>query len=264
MRGCSCRGTAGFVHVSCLAEQAKIWMDEAEENDLDGKALDERWNRWHTCSLCKQHYHGVVRCALGWACWKTYLGRSDVRRLDAMTQLGNGLDDVNKHEERISIIETQLSTVIRLWPKNEHNVLGLKHNLAGCYLQTGRLEEAARLFRLIYARRKVLAGGIDSDSLIAAHQLAATWIELGRYDQVKSLVLPLLPYGRKFRLSYDKALYRTAGASRGEVFEAVASFEEQVGTCRRVLGPSHPDTLDILRELGRARMTLEDYRKFKS
>ena len=89
-------------------------------------------------------------------------------------------------------------------------------------------------------------------------------IELGRYDQVKSLVLPLLPYGRKFRLSYGKALYRTAGASRGEVFEAVASFEEQVGTCRRVLGPSHPDTLDILRELGRARMTLEDYRKFKS
>ena len=28
MRGCSCRGTAGFAHVSCLAEQAKILVAE--------------------------------------------------------------------------------------------------------------------------------------------------------------------------------------------------------------------------------------------
>ena len=35
VRGCSCRGTAGFAHVSCLAEQAKILFAEAEENNLD-------------------------------------------------------------------------------------------------------------------------------------------------------------------------------------------------------------------------------------
>ena len=35
MRMCACRGTAGFAHVSCLAEQAKILVDEAEENNLD-------------------------------------------------------------------------------------------------------------------------------------------------------------------------------------------------------------------------------------
>ena len=28
IRMCACRGTAGFAHVSCLAEQAKILMDE--------------------------------------------------------------------------------------------------------------------------------------------------------------------------------------------------------------------------------------------
>ena len=31
MRGCSCRGTAGVAHVSCLAEQAKILYNEAAE-----------------------------------------------------------------------------------------------------------------------------------------------------------------------------------------------------------------------------------------
>ena len=88
VRGCSCRGTAGFAHVSCLAEQAKILIAEAEENNLDDKVKNERWQRWHTCSLCEQMYHGVVRCALGWACWKTYVGRpeGDQARCLAMTR----------------------------------------------------------------------------------------------------------------------------------------------------------------------------------
>ena len=36
VRMCACRGTAGFAHVSCLAEQAKILCAEAEENNLIG------------------------------------------------------------------------------------------------------------------------------------------------------------------------------------------------------------------------------------
>ena len=43
VRGCACRGTAGFAHVSCLAEQAKILFAEAEENNLGIKVLNERW-----------------------------------------------------------------------------------------------------------------------------------------------------------------------------------------------------------------------------
>ena len=31
VRMCACRGTAGFAHVSCLAEQAKILVAEAED-----------------------------------------------------------------------------------------------------------------------------------------------------------------------------------------------------------------------------------------
>ena len=98
-----------------------------------------------------------------------------------------------------------------------------------------------------------------------------TLIGLGRYDQVKSLVLPLLRQfkassknHRKFKIAYATALYRTVGASRAEVFEAVATLEDVLRTQRRVLGPSHPDTLETSAELDRASMTLEDYRKFKS
>ena len=140
----------------------------------------------------------------------------------------------------------------------------MKHNLARCYLQTGRLEEAARIFRLIYARRKVLAGATAISTIAAATQLARTLIELGRYDQVKSLVPPLMRYGPGCRLTYAMAHYRPAEASRGDIFEAVAICEKLWSYQRRVLGPSHPDALEVLVELDRACMTLEDYRKFKS
>ena len=109
VRGCACRGTAGFAHVSCLAEQAKILVAEAEENNKDSQ-----WHRWQKCSLCEQNYHGVVHCALGWACWKTYLGRADDEtRINAMRQLGNGLSNGKHDEEALSGRETELAMVRR-------------------------------------------------------------------------------------------------------------------------------------------------------
>ena len=116
VRGCSCRGTAGFAHVSCLAEQAKILCDEAEENNLDMKVFNERWRRWHTCGLCEQEYHGVVCCALGWACWKTYVGRPETDPASARSDdvLGNGLSAVGRHEDALSVREAELSMKQRL------------------------------------------------------------------------------------------------------------------------------------------------------
>ena len=53
VRGCACgdrdgvaSGRTGIAHVSCLAEQAKILVDEAEENHLGAKV----WAEKNTCS----------------------------------------------------------------------------------------------------------------------------------------------------------------------------------------------------------------------
>ena len=77
VRMCACRGTSGFAHLSCLVRQAQILVAEAEENNLDGKVKSQRWARWYSCGLCEQRYHSAVWCAMGWACWKTYLGRPE-------------------------------------------------------------------------------------------------------------------------------------------------------------------------------------------
>jgi hypothetical protein len=41
-----------------------LW-EEAMENNLGEPVRRERWDRWYTCGLCEQRYHGVVACALG-------------------------------------------------------------------------------------------------------------------------------------------------------------------------------------------------------
>ena len=121
MRGCACRGAAGVAHVSCLARQALV-------------AAERTFIRWHTCGLCEQQYHGVVRCALGWACWKTYVGRpeTDWHRTAAISEVGNGLLETGLYEDALSVKETELATLLRIGT-SAHNILDVQGNLAVTY-----------------------------------------------------------------------------------------------------------------------------------
>ena len=99
----------------------RFCLRRRKENNLDDKVLNERWMRWYTCGLCEQRYHGVVWCALGWACWKTYLGRpeTDWNRRLAMQQLGNGLCVAGHYEDALSVKEAELAMLRRLGADEE-------------------------------------------------------------------------------------------------------------------------------------------------
>ena len=76
-----------------LRSRRRFYLRSAEAaNGIWTGRKEMRWGRWHTCSLCEQDYHGVVRHA-SWAHGRTTLGRPEVTRARtyAMTQLGNGL-----------------------------------------------------------------------------------------------------------------------------------------------------------------------------
>ena len=195
MRGCSCRGTAGFAHVSCLAEQAKILFAEAEENNLDNEACEARWRRWHTCSMCEQQYHGVVACALGWACWKTYLGRPEAatpRRL-AMCVLGIGLSQANHHGDALTVREAELALTRRLGA-SENNILACQGKLANTYDLLGRHEEALRMERDVHAGWLRLYGEEDARTLSAGYNYAVTLIEEERFEEAKLLLRRAMPW----------------------------------------------------------------------
>ena len=112
---CSCRGTAGFAHVSCLAEQAKILVAEAEENNLDRKALaGEVWHRSTVCASKTTTASCGARSG-GRAGRRTWGGRRrTIFGCMAMGQLGNGLSEASHHEDALSVREAELSMVRRI------------------------------------------------------------------------------------------------------------------------------------------------------
>jgi tetratricopeptide (TPR) repeat protein len=268
VRGCSCRGTAGFAHVSCLAEQAKILSYEAEENNLGDKVLTERWARWYKCSLCEQEYHGVVVCALGWACWKTYVGRpetDDARQL-AMTALGNGLSGAHHYEDALSVQEAELAMLQRVG-KPEAYMLSTMGNLAGSYATLGRFEECSRLQRDVYSGRVKLYGEEHGKTLLAANNYAISLKNLDRFEEAKELLRKVMPVARRTlgesrditlltRSIYANALYEDATATLDDLREAVTTLEDVERIARRVMGGGHPFLGTTKRELQDARAAL--------
>mmetsp|Transcript_12046 Transcript_12046/g.33360 ORF Transcript_12046/g.33360 Transcript_12046/m.33360 type:complete len:382 (+) Transcript_12046:57-1202(+) len=268
VRMCACRGTAGFAHVSCLAEQAKILLAEALENNLGDKTLDERWCRWHSCSLCEQNYHGVVTCALGWACWKTYLGRpeDDWARGAAMTRLGNGLHDAEHHEDALAVREAEFSITRRVGASGI-DILVSQTNLANSYHALGRMEQALQLERGVYYDSLRLLGEEDGDTIRSANNYASSLVDLQRFEEAKSLLRKTIPVARrvlgddniltlKMRWYYAGALYTDPGATLDDLREAVTTLEDTERTARRVLGGAHPTTSEIEMSLRHARAAL--------
>ena len=257
VRMCACRGTAGFAHVSCLAEQAKILMDEAEENNLGDRAFEKRWERWHKCGQCEQNYHGIVACALGWACWKTYVGRpeTDQIRVSATRLLGNVLFDAGDHEDALLARQAELSLMKRVGAPGDH-MLAVQTRVGYSYNALGRNEEALPLQRDVYSGRLKLHGENHQETIWSAGYLANGLYRTRRFDEGKALLRKVIPVARRvlgkgnidvFRLrwSYGCFLYRAPDATLDDIREAVATLEETYGTVRRVFGAGHSYTREM-------------------
>jgi hypothetical protein len=275
VRGCACgdrpgvaSGTTGIAHVSCLVEQAKILVAEAEENNLGNKAWNARWKRWYKCSLCEQSYHSVVRCALGWGSWKTYLGRpeADEARRFAITELGNGLSAANHHEDELMVVEAELAMERRLGA-SEDNILVMQSNIACTYRALGRFEEALRMRRDVYSGFMKLYGEEQRETLLAANNYASSLVDLQHFEEVKALLRKSIPVARRvlgdsdedtlrMRWNYARTLYEDNGSTLDDLREAVTTLDEIERTARRVLGGAHPHAVEIETLLQDARAAL--------
>ncbi|CAH0373064.1 unnamed protein product [Pelagomonas calceolata] len=259
VRGCSCRGGNGFVHVSCLVRAAQVAVE---------RGGGPGWRRWDTCGLCEQEYYGDVLCALGWACWKTYVGRpetDEIREL-AMMQLGNGLHATGNDEDARSVREAELSMIRRLGAP-EDDLLVAQTNLACTYQELGRLEEALNAFRDVYSRRLELNGEEHVETLRAANNYANSLNKLQHFEEAKLLLCKTMPVVRrvlgesneltlKMRWLSAEALYRDPSATLDDLREAVTTLEEIERTARRVLGGAHPLTAATEARLQLARAVL--------
>jgi hypothetical protein len=241
---------------------------EAEENNLGAKVLNERWLQWSYCSLCEQRYHGVVWCALGWACWKTYVGRpeADEIRASAMNVVGRGLFEAGHYPDALSVQEAEVSTMRRVGA-SEGNVLAVQGNLSNTYMKLGRREDALLLKRDVYFGTVKLLGEEHSETLIEAGNYAVSLIDLERFEEAKSLLRKLMPVTRRVvgesheitlrnGTIYAAALNNDPSATLDDLREAVTTLEDAGRIARRVFGSAHPLTTTLEAELRKARAAL--------
>ena len=271
VRGCACRGAAGVAHVSCLAKQAKILCDEAEEHDWDDERYDESWNKWNKCGMCKQHYHGMAINALGWACWKSYVGlpEADDKRCAALRALSHciAVDD-RDGASAICIHQANIDSVRRFMPDEEGLLLHAQTNLALAYKSVGRNSEALALQREVYAQSKEL-GDEDDVFFSTVTDLALSLMEADLWGEAKTLLREHLTAASDSlgadhletlyaRLYYAESLLYDDGdgettyeQDRADYLESERIAVDALRRAERIYGSGHPVTVeaqDILKE----------------
>ncbi|CAH0366620.1 unnamed protein product [Pelagomonas calceolata] len=249
VRMCACRGTAGFAHVSCLAEQAKILVAEAVENNLDDKVYQARWDRWSTCSLCEQEYRGVVAHALGWACWKTYC--DNVFGRVALNRLATSMMKDERWEEGLLVHQSQLAKLRTEFPVNQEGVIDVLNNLKECYEKLGRTDAAIATSREIYCEKGQFYGNSHRSTLLAAGKLAADLVHHRHLHEAKELLsnlYDLQKVGDDVDEFHLKELYAMTlhdfhfygyDDYREDLRKALEILEELVETSIRVHGEDH-------------------------
>ena len=237
--------------MSCLAEQAKILVAEAEENNLPPHG---KWARWSSCNLCKQDYHGVVLCALGWACWKTYASQPvDYDSifscaLQAMKTLGDGLG--KRPAEALSAYQALLQ--IGRLPLT-HKLI-IQGNIVAMYERLGRTDESLAKMREVYVSSRLLKP--SARTILTARNMAVKLLHLGDARSVAearsiiretfSLAQNLLGNDHQHTFMCGDLLcaciVADERASRDEQVEAVVMTEDLLTRSRRIFGDPHPIT----------------------
>ena len=95
--------------MSCLVRQAEVSVKEKDE-----EGTGEGRSKWYKCFDCGQSFHGAVQLALGWAVWKTYLGRPerDDARCHSIRLLGEALRQNERPEEALPVLEANLAKTL--------------------------------------------------------------------------------------------------------------------------------------------------------
>ena len=124
-----------------------------------------------------------------------------------------------------------------------------------------------RIRRDVYSGTLKLWGEEHRDTLLEAYFYASLVRELKRFKEARKLLQKSMLIARRvlgendhlkisMRLVYARALHQDPGATLDDLREAVTTLEETLRTARRVLGGSHPTTVQLELSLRDARAAL--------
>ncbi len=257
VRGCACRGDAGYAHVACLIRaEAELGR---ESRDGPGQ-----------CPTCRQFYHGAVRLAVAWGEWRRVAKRQGKRFFDALRELGMALHESDQDEDALVLIRCRLKIIKSWWPQlggselSESQVAfaGEQTNLANILGSLGKRDEACGIQRESFGILKRHIGREAPQTITVALNLASSLKVTGHFQEARKLLEEMLPLSRKVHGSLDENTIKMS-VLLGDVLQAceirpdgnmqlsldtaraVAKlYDEAYASSRRLFGDDHPETRD--------------------
>ena len=245
LRGCACRGTAGWAHVDCLA---KFAFSRASNSD--------KLDAWRQCVTCRQHFVGhlllgMARAHGAMANDKTQLPTAEQCTRDMF--LAQGLFNSEKKADLIEAIRLGEMTLClekrrripfghvslgrgasNMLPGDLHpNCISHIQNLANFYQKITYHHDIASVERTRYHARQLSL----MEEAVASHRT---------FEQL----LPAVVKGLGMNLGHTMESLAFAYDSAGRSHEARSSFEKGLEINRRTLGDDAVATLTCASNLG--------------
>ena len=257
VRGCACRGTSGFVHLSCLVRGAETAVQEAFDFNRDEEQKCEQFGRWRRCQFCSMDYQGPVLGALGWAAWRAYstLPEGDLRWFHSLALLAKGLaSGLGDHAAALPVLEVELQANLN-HSRDMFYILNTQSAMAACYSSLGRRDEALRLRQVTYADYCTLYGISHESSINMALNVADSMIKANMCAEARSFLCDVLrrvdspEETLAIRLHWIIALtlFLSDDPTPIDLQDARSIHDDLLNKAHLRFGPNHPLSFDILK-----------------
>jgi tetratricopeptide (TPR) repeat protein len=262
MRGCACRGTAGYAHLSCLLEAAAKEVEFNAENGDPEDIVSATDELWQTCKLCNQPRTGCLEMMLALNRWETAkcLAHTCDEHRNARHQLASAYIADNENEKAIELIEPALNydreainTSSDVPAYMVENVISEATNLGMCLARIGRFDEAMAHYTqaleladqvpvpgkdLLLARATVM-NNIAQVHMNAKHDPFAAIPILEEVQQIRQDLTGKDSF--EFLISVFATACAYAAAQRTD--DAYHLINDNLPRARRLFGQDHPQTM---------------------
>jgi hypothetical protein len=255
IRGCACRGVAGFAHCSCLVEYASRTSSRG----------------WTQCGICKQEYAGAMKLHVARVCWEEHQTRDamDPVRITAAANLAQALADSGSDAVTAKLLMAAVHRIDSQCAAEEHampegtgahirNVIMRSTNLgmAALAADMGDLRRARHLYGCLVRSRTAHRHARDLSRLELAGLAGLGSVMSELEEPGAGMQLKIALAGQKAVLGdrHPDTLVSLANlgcfcAECEEYPMARSLLESALAGQRRVLGSCHPDSLRTMSNL---------------
>ncbi|MFD8047101.1 FxSxx-COOH system tetratricopeptide repeat protein [Streptomyces chartreusis] len=199
--------------------------------------------------------------------WKTSQGEDDPDTLRAAHLVVVALNDMDRYEESLPLIEDLLGKRRRVLGEEHPDTLSSTHDLGIIMGGLGRETEACNILRDVAARRESTLGEDHIDALRSVANYGYSLMEIGRIDEAHQVLTDVLARHRR-ALNEDHPNALAASSYMGSVLsrlgrhiEALHVHTEVLTQRRQLLGDRHKDTLKSATNVGRSLVNTGQYVK---